>query len=51
MPLTQPVINNMIATTLFPHVDADRDDDDNDDEADAAVDVDETVPMLSNGLD
>lgn len=55
--LTQPVINNMIATTLFPHAhaDADDDDDDNEDGADV-VDVDplmlmRLLSMISNELD
>lgn len=57
--LTQPVINNMIATTLFPHAhadaDADDDDDDNEDGADV-VDVDSLMlmrllSMIANELD
>lgn len=55
--LTQPVINNMISTTLFPHAHAhaDDDDDDNDDGADV-VDVDplmlmSLLSMISSQLD
>lgn len=58
--LTQPVINNMISTTLFPHAHAhaDDDDDDNDDNDDGAdvVDVDplmlmSLLSMISSQLD
>lgn len=56
--LTQPVINNMISTTLFPHAHADDDDDDNDDNEDGAdvVDVDplmlmSLLSMISRQLD